>query len=203
MRIALTALMVAVLGTASSGFAGQAANSEPAPTATATGVLQPSLDELQQTVAALKLDKWKGGSLRSEAGSNLSSIQKDLQATLPGLLADADTAPQTVAKLLVVYRNVNALYDVLLRVVDTAQVLAPAEQYGALQQALADLSKGRLALDDHVQEIAAAREKQVVELQVALKAAKAASVAPPVAAPTPATAPAISNSDQTTKRLNS
>src|SRR5580658_2184771 len=57
-----------------------------------SGVLRPSLDTIQQTVSALNLEKWKGNSVRSEAATNISSIQRDLESTLPPLLATADAA---------------------------------------------------------------------------------------------------------------
>jgi len=154
----------------------------------ASELLKPSLDSLQQTIGALQLEKWKKGSVRDEAFANISSIQKDLQATLPALLAAADQAPGTVSQTLPVARNLAALYDVLLRVVDGARLIAPSDQFAQLQQAMAGLEKGRHALDDHMQARATAQEKQIGDLQVALKnrPAPVCPVAPPPPPPPPA-----------------
>jgi hypothetical protein len=42
-------------------------------------ILQRSLGEVQQVVFSLKLDKWKRGSVRDEAGTNVAAIQRDLE----------------------------------------------------------------------------------------------------------------------------
>jgi uncharacterized protein YukE len=154
----------------------------------ASGILQPALDSLDQTLSALKVDKWKGGSVRTEASANISSIMRDLQSTLPALLKEADAAPGTMSKVLPVSRNVDALYDVVLRVFDGASIAAPGDQLAQLQQAMAGLGKARHALDDRIEEMAAAEEKHTNELQIALKT-QAAPVVCPVA-PAPAPAPA-------------
>jgi hypothetical protein len=151
------------------------------------------LDSLQQAVGGLQLDKWKKGSVRDEAGGNVSSIQQDLQSTLPPLLKDADGAAGTMSKVLPVERNINALYDVLLRVVDGARIAAPGDQFAALQDAMNGLEKARHALSDQMVDTAAAQEKQIGTLQVALKTQPVpvcpAAVAP-VPPPTPAKKPA-------------
>jgi hypothetical protein len=153
-----------------------------------SGLLQPALDTLEQAIGLLKVEKWKGGSVRAEAGTNVSSIMRDLQSTLPPMLKEADAAPGTMSKVLPVSRNVDALYDVVLRVVDSASVSAPGEQLAPLQDAMTGLSKARHALDDRILDMAAAREKQIGDLQVALKnqPAPVCPVAPP---PPPPPAP--------------
>jgi hypothetical protein len=164
----------------------------PAPDAPPSGILQPSLDKVQQTVGALKLDKWKRGTVREEANANISDIQRDVQTTLPSLLKDADAAPGALSQVLPLSRNVDALYDVLLRVEEGARVSAPAEQVTALQQALVTLQKARSALDLQLQETAAAQEKQVTVLRTTLQAQAAARAAvTPAPVPTcPAPPPA-------------
>ena len=150
MRIAATTVLLTMLSVP--GFAQQPAqpvqqpgaapsqSASPAPaqnptqsTAQGTAVkpstlLQPALDTLQQAIGALKVEKWKGGSVRAEAGTNVSSIMRDLQSTLPPMLKEADAASGTMSKVLPVSLNVDALYDVVLRVVDSAMRLAPGEQ---------------------------------------------------------------------------
>lgn len=153
-----------------------------------SALLQPALDALEQAVGAVKVEKWKGGSVRAEAGTNISSIMRDLQSTLPPMLKEADTAPGTMSKVLPVSRNIDALYDVLLRVVDSASVAAPAEQMDQLQDAMTGLNKARHALDDRIEEITAAREKQIGDLQVALKT-QPVPVCPVTPPPPPPPAP--------------
>jgi hypothetical protein len=158
-----------------------ASPASPAPPAPGrpSGVLQPSLDTVQQTVTVLKLDKWKKGTVRDEAGDHIRAILKDIQVTLPSLLAEADAAPATISKQLPVTRNVGALYDVLLRVLDASRVSAPTDQVSQLEQALLALSNARHAFDDRLQGTADSLEKQVSDLQGTVKAQAAKLLVPP------------------------
>lgn len=157
-----------------------------------SGLLQRSLDEVQQTVAAVRLDKWKRGSVRDEAGTNIDAIQRYMQGTLPALLKEADATPAALTKVLPLSRNVDALYDVLLHVVEAARVSAPGDQVGQLQQAMGDLEKARIALDNQIQQTADSQEKQIVQLRTTVQkqdvSLRAAATAPPAPkCPAPAT----------------
>src|SRR5215471_19100579 len=63
-------------------------------------IMQRSLDEVRITVGQVRLDKWKRGSVRDEAGANIEAIQRDLQGALPALMKEADAAPATLSKVL-------------------------------------------------------------------------------------------------------
>jgi hypothetical protein len=146
-----------------------------------SATLRPSLDVLKTAVGQLRIDKWKAsGPIRDEAQKNLESVQRDVASTLPTLLAAADAAPDSAAKVLPVYRNVEALYDVTLRLVVAARLAAPSDQMSGLDQALARLDDGRHALGDQLQGDADAQEKRVSHLEAALKA-----VPPPLPPPPP------------------
>jgi hypothetical protein len=147
-----------------------------APSAT----LQPAVDVLKTALSELRIDKWKASApIRDEAQNNQNSVQRDVTATLPGLLAAADVDPNSAAKVLPVYRNVEALYDVSLRLVVAARLAAPADQMSALDQALARLDDARRALGDQLQGTADAQDRRVIRLEAALKAV------PPPPAPLP------------------
>ena len=160
----------------------------PAPPPPPSGLLQPAIDTVNKTLGNINLEKWKRGNIRGEAGDNIGKILQDLKETLPPLLNDADAAPGSVAKALPVARNVGAVYDVLLRVVEASRIAAPPEQISALQDALLSLSNARLALDARMQEEATAMEKEVSDLQVTVR--KQASFKCP-AAPVPAAKPCL------------
>jgi len=157
-------------GTAQSpAQAAQAAVASPSPVPP-SALLKPALDSVQQTMGALKLEKWKKGDIRDGADTNIAAIQRDIQDKLPPLLQDADAAPGTISKVLPLYRNIDALYDVVLRVLEASRVSAPADQIVQLQQALTSLGDARRALDGHLQESAGALEKQVSDLRTTLQA---------------------------------
>lgn len=183
MRLISAAFLVSFCATCA--FAAQTPAS-PAPeqaVRTPSATMQPALDRIQQALNGLRPDKWKAsGPVREEAAANISSIRQDLETTLPPLLAAADEAPGSVARVLPAFRNIEALYDVLLRVAEVGNIAAPREQNAALEQARASLEDGRRALGDRLQAAALAQEKDIRNLQAAVHAAPpapAAAVCPP------------------------
>ena len=156
----------------------------PPPRTMPSSLMQPALDILQQTLGQLRPEKWKvSDTVRQEMTADLGSIRRDLETTLPPLLTAADNAPGSVSQLLPAYRNVEALYDVLLRVAQTGSIAAPNQQSAALERARASLEDGQRALGDRLKSAALAEEQQVRSLQVALRAVPPAPA--PVACPTP------------------
>ena len=148
--------------------------------------MQPALGTLQQALDAVRLDKWKtSNTLRQEADANINSIRHDLDTTLPPLLATADAAPDSITHVLPAYRNIEALYDVVLRVSAVARLSAPSQQSAALEQAMLSLDDARRALGDHLQLSASTQEKKIVDLQTALRAVPPAPAPAPVAATPP------------------
>ena len=169
-----------------------------------SGLLQPALDTMRRTLDGLRLDKWKKGSIRDEAGVNIDSIRNDLRTNIPPLLQQADAAPGTVSKLLPVSSHIDALYDVLLRVSEASRVSGPDDQAAQLQQALLTLSTARLALNDRMRGSADAIEKQVVDLRATIQqqAAQRAATPAPVAlpcVPAPTKKPAVKTHKAVTK----
>ena len=158
-----------------------------------SAVLTPAVNEVRQALAGLRPDKWKTpGPVTQETAQNIASIQRDLDSTLPGLLTAADRNPGAVQDVLPAYRNVDALYDVLLRVTEVSKLAAPAQQSGPLQQATASLSDARRTLGDQLQNTALNETRAIVSLQGQLRTAQSASpqtvsaAAPVCPAPAPA-----------------
>lgn len=159
--------------------------------ATASSMLQPALAMAQNTLNALKLDRWKKGSVRDEAGDHVSTLLHDLQANFQPLIAASDAAPGSLSMWLPLTKHLDAFYDVMLRVEEASRVAAPGEQVTQLQQALQTLEQARIAIDNQMAARAAAQEKQVGDLQAALREEKAAAArAVPVAVTPPPCKPA-------------
>lgn len=168
-----------------------AANTDFTPVAP-SGILQRSLDEVHQTIGGVRLEKWRRGTVRDEAETNINAIQRDMQGTLPALMKDADSAPGTLSKVFPLARNVDALYDVLLHVEEGARVAGTGGEVGQLQQAMADLEKARIALGQQILQTATVQEKQIVQLrttvqrqELSLRAAATPPPAPKCPAPPP------------------
>ena len=158
---------------------------------TSSAILQPALDSIQQTLTTLHPEKWKLPSpISQETQANLNSIRGDLQTTLPPLVATADQHPGAIAEALPVFRNISALYDVLLRVTQVAILTAPPPQGTALQQLLIGLEVSKRQLGDALQASASNQNQQIVDLQTQLRTAQAIPApASPACPPQPAPAP--------------
>jgi hypothetical protein len=166
----------------------------PAPAAagpvTASSLMQPSLTLVQSTLNALKVDKWKKGSVRDEAADNVKDVLQDLQTNLPPLLSASDTAPGTLSKAIPLMKHLDALYDVVLRIEEGARVSAPSDQIDSLEQTLKTFGGARIDFYNYLAQNAAMQEKQAVDLQAALKAHQAAAQEVKLApAPIPCTPP--------------
>jgi hypothetical protein len=182
-------------------------------------LLNPTLSQISQTIVGLNISRWKApGEVRSATQQNADSIQRDLSGTLPGLLSAADAAPASVSAVFPVYRNIDALYDVLLRVSGTAELAAPPSEASNLSSALSKLESARTSLGGTIIDTSKNTESEVVQLRTSIQqAATAHPAAPPTttvvddgpakttpvkhkkkpaATPPPAAAPAASPSPQ-------
>lgn len=186
----------ALLAASSAGLFAQTASLPATPPTSAQGsqapsaIVEPAVIQIRQTLSGLRTDKWKTpGPVTQETAQNLASIQRDLDTTLPGLLATADRNAASVQDVLPAYRNVDALYDVLLRVTEVSKLAAPSQQSTALQQAMVSLEDARRTLGDQIQSSALNQTKAIVALQGQLKSAQTAptqSAAATPVCPTPA-----------------
>jgi hypothetical protein len=104
-------------------------------------------------------------------------MQRDLSATLPELMTQAEGASSALSPSFAVFRNVDALYDVLLRVTETAALAGPESDANSLEQARAGLEDGRAQLGAWLLQSISAQDAQIAHLQ---------APAPRVAAPPPA-----------------
>ena len=154
-----------------------------------SSLLRPALDTVVSNVNGIKTDRWKRGSVRDDAAQDIGSIITDVQMHLPPLLSDADGAPSQVSKQVPVAKNVDALYDVLLRVYDAARIAGTGEDVGSLQQALTALSKARLDFYERMTQDATASEKSTADLRMTVQK-QAAQLATPPPQPPPCPTPA-------------
>jgi hypothetical protein len=143
-------------------------------------LLNPALSQINQTIAGLNISRWKApGEVRSATQQNADSIQRDLSGALPGLLSTADAAPASVSAVFPVYRNIDALYDVLLRISETAELAAPPNDISSLSSALSKLESARTDLANAILNASKNTETEVVKLQASIQQAAAAHAAPP------------------------
>ena len=182
--IAPMALALAVFSATITVSAQMAATAQPVAHTSAgpspSSLLQQALSNVQSTTADLDISRWRTSrEMRSATQEDIDSIQHDLNQTLPGLLAPADAAPGSVPPTFAVYRNVDALYDVLLRVSEVAVFAAPGDEADAIASSLQQLEEARSRLGDSILRTSQQHEAQIAEYKEVIRAAKAAQAAPP------------------------
>jgi hypothetical protein len=162
---------------------------QPAAAADATtpsSVMRPALESLRSALLTLRPERWKASAqVTGESTSDVSSIERDLDTTLPPLLSTADAAPASASQLLPAYRNVEALYDVVVRVTQTAVLAAPPQQSAALQQATAALQKSRRDFGDLLDAAAQSGDRALRDTQARLRTIQATPPPPAPVCPTP------------------
>jgi hypothetical protein len=140
--------------------------------------LRPALANVQNAITAANVARWKvPGDVRANTQQDVASMQRDLSATLPGLMTTAEASSTSLAPTFAVFRNVDALYDVLLRVTETAGIGAPAADANSLESARAALETGRAKLGAWLLQAITAQDARVAE------AAAAANRPPPPVVP--------------------
>jgi hypothetical protein len=130
---------------------------------------------LRRALDTINVPKWKApGDVRQTTSDDVDSMQRDVTDTLPGLINTALADPAKVSPAFSVYRNVDALYDVLLRVSETAQLAGASHDAALLEDQRATLEDSRTKLGAALLQSAQAQDAEVVHLR-----ATAAPAAPP------------------------
>jgi hypothetical protein len=171
--------LLALLSLVSVSLTAQAPPPGAAGTSTVSSTMRPALAQVAQTLTAINSHRWKAPTpVRDEVDGDISSIQRDLNGTLAGLLQQAEAAPASVPAAFAVYRNVDALYDTLLRVVETAELAAPDNEQAQLEAALKNLEAARSSLGDSIQSGSQTELAEVTRLRTAVAAAAVAQRTP-------------------------
>jgi hypothetical protein len=135
----------------------------------------------QLDLAKLRIERWKtDGSTKRQTQSDVESIQRNLQSALPEMIAQLRNAPEDMPATFKLYRNLDALYDVLGGVVESAGAFGPKDDFQSLQNDLNGFEGTRKQLADRTNNLATSKEQEIVRLRGELKTAQAAiPVAPP------------------------
>src|SRR5262249_50779520 len=76
--------------------------------------LQQASQATQEDLSHLRVEKWKtDGGTKRQTQTDVESVQRNLQGALPAMVADLKNSPENVALTFKMYRNLDALYDVI------------------------------------------------------------------------------------------
>lgn len=126
------------------------------------------------TMSQLRVDKWKAdGNSKRQAESNVESIRRNLTSALPGMISSVRSAPQDLAAEFKLYRNLNALYDVMGSLTESAGAFGPKSDYEALAEQLDSLDSIRRNLGDSLEQLTASTQSQLDQLRTQVKSLQA------------------------------
>jgi len=134
----------------------------------------------QADLAKLRIERWKtdGGSKKRSLG-DVDSVQRNLQNALPEMIAKLRNAPEDLSATFRLYRNLDALYDVLSSVVESTGAFGSRDDLQALSNDLSNFEGTRKQVAERMETLAASKEQEIARLRTDLKTAQAAIPAPP------------------------
>ncbi len=138
----------------------------------------PDLDRLQAAASQsaidmghIRIEKWRAdGDAKRQAQSDADSVQRNLTSALPGLIEAVRSAPQDLNTEFKLYRNLNALYDVMGSLTESAGAFGPKAEYEELAQPLQVIDSVRRNLGDALERLTASTESELTQLRNQLRA---------------------------------
>jgi hypothetical protein len=131
--------------------------------------------DTQADLQRLRVERWKTDkNTKEQALTNVDSIQRNLQAALPDIIAQLRAAPENVPDAFRLYRNLDALYDVLGNVVELTGAFGPRDDAQALGNDLNAFEASRRQMAERIDNLSTAKESEIIRLRNELKTAQAA-----------------------------
>lgn len=117
---------------------------------------------LNADVGKLRVEKWKTDSAtKHQTSENIGSIQRNITGALPGLIIAVRSTPQSLAANFKLYRNLNALYDVVASVGESAGAFGKREEYDLIARHAADLDEDRRNYGEYLQRMTASADDRI------------------------------------------
>jgi len=134
----------------------------------------------QADLTKLRIERWKtDSSSKKQALGDVDSIQRNLQSALPEMIGQLRNAPEDMPATFKLYRNLDALYDVMGAVVESAGAFGSKDDFQALSNDLNSFESTRKQFAERMNNLATSKEQEIVRLRADLKTAQAAIPAAP------------------------
>jgi hypothetical protein len=142
--------------------------------------LEAASKSTQADLTKLRIERWKtDGGTKKQALGNVDSIQRNLQNALPEIMGQVRSGPEDVPATFKLYRNLDALYDVLGSVVEAAGAFGSKDDFQALSNDLNSFEGTRKQIAERIENLASSKEQEITRLRADLKTAQAAIPATP------------------------
>ena len=140
-----------------------------------------NLEEYPRRFEQAGIEKWKAsGSDKKQALGNVDSIQRNLQGALPEIITQLRNAPEDLSATFKLYRNLDALYDVLNNVAELAGAFGSRDDLQSLSNAISGFEGSRKQLAERIENLSSSKEQELTRLRAQLKTLQAqVEAAPP------------------------
>jgi hypothetical protein len=137
--------------------------------------------DTQTDLGKLRIERWKtDGSYKKQALGNVDSIQRNLQGALPEMITQLRNAPEDLPPTFKLYRNLDALYDVLRNVTEDAAAYGSKDDLQSLSNDLSAFEGTRKQLAERIENLSSSKEGELTRLRGQLKTLQAqVEAAPP------------------------
>ena len=135
----------------------------------------------QDDLSKLRIEKWKAsGSEKKEALGNVDSIKRNLQGALPEIISQLRNAPEDLSATFKLYRNLDALYDVLNNVAEMAGAFGSKDDLQSVSNDISTFEGSRKQLAERIENLSSSKEQELTRLRSQLKTLQAqVEAAPP------------------------
>ena len=141
--------------------------------------LEASAKNTQADLVKLRIEHWKTDSASKKQNlANVDSIQRNLQGALPEIISQLRAGPEDLSATFKLYRNLDALYDVIGSVVEGAGAFGSKDDFQALSNDLSSFENSRKQLAQRIETLSTAKEAEIVRLREQLKTAQAVAEPP-------------------------
>ena len=142
--------------------------------------LEAASTNTQADLVKLRIERWKtDNATKKQSLANVDSIQRNLQGALPEIISQLRAAPENVPASFKLYRNLDALYDVLGSVVEGVGAFGSKDDLQSLSNDLNSFESTRKQMAARIENISSSKEAEIVRLRADLKTAQAAIPAAP------------------------
>src|SRR5262250_866751 len=138
------------------------------------GPLEQASQSAQADLSKLRIEKWKMDSnYKKQVVGNTDSVKRNLQSALPELITQLCNSPEDLSATFKLYRNLDALYDVLGSIAESAGAFGSKDEFQSLSNDLSSLENLRRSLGERIQNLASAKETELTRLRGTIKAMQA------------------------------
>jgi len=141
--------------------------------------LEQTSSSIQADMGRLRIEHWKtDGNSKRVAQANVESIQRNLQTALPAMIMQLRASPEDLNGTFKLYRNLDALYDVVGSVVEMAGAFGGKDEFQSLGNDYNALEATRRGMADRLDTLTQAKEIELARLRTQVHSLQAA-IPPP------------------------